>query len=254
MKRRNLLQLAAATPLALALPTVAEAAMSIPKNKGMVCKVDGFAYKQMSAAFHRGQRLGPKDLCLFLVDSSGRPVNAAEICYDVYDVTVGFVVGGPVKRGPKNPSVGHYFADLDVPMDAGGVYRIHWVFRQHAGSDELRVTQEFRVSEGELHFWFDDVEIVIAESPEDADALVKDLIGFEPGALDGTPSERWNKLADDKLTTIWWEGDELIGFDLSEKPVVSRPGWASKKAEPTTLTRAEWCTKLGRTYLGSTDF
>lgn len=103
----------------------------------------------MSVGFLRGQQLGREDLNLFLTNSSGHPVNAAEISYAIYDFTTGMeaLVGKP-RRDPANPSVGEYFVSLIIPLDANlGTYRLRWTIRETVGGPIQSVVQEFDVQE-----------------------------------------------------------------------------------------------------------
>ena len=118
----------------------------------------------------------------------------------------------------------------------------------------LPMVAEAAVLYPELHIWHSDTESVIAASPEDADALTRELCGYDPEEEFGEPAhERWLKLDDEKPLTIWWDGDELLGFNLSPKKQSKRPGWVPATAHAITKTRAEWCVELGRSYLGSTE-
>lgn len=98
-------------------------------------------------AFKRGVELGRKDLNIFLKTKSGNPRNAAEITYNIYYLDCGVeVLLPPSDRLPINSSVGEYFANFIVPMDANpGSYRIRWKFRQSVGSTLNEVVQEFNV-------------------------------------------------------------------------------------------------------------
>lgn len=103
----------------------------------------------MSVTFFRGQQLGRKDLDIFLVNSSGTPVNAAEISYALFDFTTGMeVLVGVPQRIPANPSVGEYYASIIIPLDANlGDYRIRWTFREIVGGVIQTVVQEFAVND-----------------------------------------------------------------------------------------------------------
>jgi len=101
----------------------------------------------MSVAFYRGQVIGREDLNIYFSNVSGRPVNAAEISYAIYDVTTGLeaLVGVP-RRQPANPSVGEYFASIIIPVDANlGSYRVRWTFRESFNAPIQQVVQEFEV-------------------------------------------------------------------------------------------------------------
>ena len=101
----------------------------------------------MAVAFFKGQQLGRDDLNIFLENSNGTPVNAADISYALYDVTTGLeVLLGTPLRAPANPSVGEYYASVVVPLDANlGDYRIKWSFRETVNGPIQQVVQEFEV-------------------------------------------------------------------------------------------------------------
>jgi hypothetical protein len=101
----------------------------------------------MSVAFFRGKQLGPEDLNLFLEDGNGRPADAAEITYGIYDFTTGSeVLVGPPRRQPAHPQVGSYNASLVIPITANlGPYRVRWTFREQVGGPLNQVVQEFEV-------------------------------------------------------------------------------------------------------------
>jgi len=101
----------------------------------------------MSVAFYRGQQLGSEDLNIYLESASGTPTNAAEIWYSLYDYTTAQeVLLGVPRRSPANPSVGHYYASVIIPLDANiGNYRVRWHFRETVGGPIHEVVQEFAV-------------------------------------------------------------------------------------------------------------
>ena len=87
------------------------------------------------SAFFRGQALGENDLFITFDADSGQPQNAAEISYALYDLTTGAeqLLGAP-NRVPANPSVGHYYASVLLPLDANiGKYHIKWTWREYVG-------------------------------------------------------------------------------------------------------------------------
>lgn len=101
----------------------------------------------MSVAFYKGQVLGREDLNIYFANASGRPVNAAEISYAIYDFTTGMeaLVGVP-RRVAANPSMGEYYASIIIPLDANiGNYRIRWTFRESVAAPIQQVLQEFEV-------------------------------------------------------------------------------------------------------------
>jgi hypothetical protein len=97
--------------------------------------------------FKRRQELRRGDLSLFLKTKSGAMRNAAEIFYNLFDFTTGVeVLLPPPDRVPLNPSVGEYFADFVIPLDANlGRYRIRWFFKEKIGSQQVQILQEFDV-------------------------------------------------------------------------------------------------------------
>lgn len=101
----------------------------------------------MGVALYRGQQLGPEDLNVFLENNAGRPTDAAEIHYALYDFTTGQeVLLGVPRREPGHPSVGHYYASVVIPLGANlGDYRIRWTFRETVGGPVHQVVQEFEV-------------------------------------------------------------------------------------------------------------
>lgn len=105
-----------------------------------------------TSSFLRGQQLGRNDLNIFLTNSSGHPVNAAEINYAIYDFTTGQeVLVGPQRRIPVNASIGEYFVSLVIPLDANiGDYRVRWTMREMVGGPLQSVVQEFSVQDREV--------------------------------------------------------------------------------------------------------
>jgi hypothetical protein len=98
--------------------------------------------------FKRSQQLGrTSGLSLFLKDQGGSPKNAAQVFYDIFDFTTGVEVLLPqANRIPQNPSVGEYYADFTVPIDANiGNYRIRWKVREYLNSPVVNILQEFAV-------------------------------------------------------------------------------------------------------------
>jgi hypothetical protein len=103
----------------------------------------------MSVVFTQGQVLGRGDLDIYLSNSSGNPTNAFSISYALYYVdplTTAEVLIGGAARTPVNPSVGEFYASLQVPSSsAPGDYRIRWLFRETATSSEEGAVQEFGI-------------------------------------------------------------------------------------------------------------
>lgn len=104
----------------------------------------------MAVAFAPGQTLGRSDLHVFLTNASDAPSNAYEIFYSIHFVSPGTpetetLIGNPA-RIPVNPSIGEYFASLQVPSTApAGTYRIRWNFREFSDSQMVQVVQPWAV-------------------------------------------------------------------------------------------------------------
>jgi hypothetical protein len=101
----------------------------------------------MPVAFYRGQQLGREDLNIFLDNTTGNPINVAEITYALFDFTTGMeALVGPPRRTPSNPSVGEYYANIVIPLDANlGDYRIRWTFRETVNGPIQSAVQEFAI-------------------------------------------------------------------------------------------------------------
>jgi hypothetical protein len=71
----------------------------------------------------------------------------AEISYAIMDVTTGMeALVGPPRRTPANPSVGEYYANIVIPLDANlGAYRIRWAFRETVNGPIQSAVQEFAI-------------------------------------------------------------------------------------------------------------
>jgi len=105
----------------------------------------------VSVVFHPSDTLGQGDLDIFLTNSGGFPSNAYEITYAIFYVAppdppgTEVLIGSPT-RIPINPTVGEYYASLQVPPTAiPGNYRIRWTFKQFAGSPAQQVVMEWAV-------------------------------------------------------------------------------------------------------------
>lgn len=99
-----------------------------------------------------GDTLERSDLNIYLVNDLGVPVQAASIFYTLFfvDKSAGEpgqeVLVGPSMRTPANPSVGEYYAAIQVPPGAQiGDYRIRWTFKRANDTEEQTVIQEFCV-------------------------------------------------------------------------------------------------------------
>lgn len=101
----------------------------------------------MSVTFRRGQELGRTGLSIFTKSRDGRPKNAAEIFYSIYDFTTGYeVLLPPANRVPVNSATGEYYASFIVPIDANiGEYRIRWYMREYLNSPQAQVVQKFAI-------------------------------------------------------------------------------------------------------------
>lgn len=103
----------------------------------------------MTNVFKRGQELGRSNgLSVFLKNKDQSPRNAAEIFYNIYYVTEDKVeiLMPPANRVPVNPSMGEYFADFQIPIDANiGDYRIRWFFRQYTNTRQIEIMNPFSV-------------------------------------------------------------------------------------------------------------
>ena len=103
----------------------------------------------MSVVFTQGQLLGRGDLDIFLSNASGNPINVYQITYAIYlvdPVTKVETLIGSNARTPVNPSVGEYYAALQVPSNAApGDYTIRWLFRETTSSAQEGAVQEFGV-------------------------------------------------------------------------------------------------------------
>jgi len=103
----------------------------------------------VAVCFNQGQVLGRGDLDIFLTNSAGNPANAYSITYAIYCVdptTCAEVLIGSATRTPVNPSVGEYYAAMQVPANATvGDYRIRWTFQELATTPAQTVVQEFSV-------------------------------------------------------------------------------------------------------------
>lgn len=103
----------------------------------------------MAVAFTPGQMISSGDLDIFLTNSSGSPANAYSITYAIYYVDpvshAEVLIGSPT-RTPINPTIGEYYASLQVPTSATpGAYRIRWTFQQFTSTPPQQVVQEWAV-------------------------------------------------------------------------------------------------------------
>jgi len=103
----------------------------------------------MAVVFTQGEVLGRGDLDIYMSNSEGNPTNVSTISYALYYVDPDSgdeVLIGDSARTPVNPTVGEYYASLQVPSNAApGDYRIRWVFRETSTSSEEGAVQEFGI-------------------------------------------------------------------------------------------------------------
>jgi hypothetical protein len=101
----------------------------------------------MGVSYQRGQQIGRDDLHIFVESATGLPMNPAEISYALYDFTTGQeTLVGPPRRAPANPSVGEFYANIVIPLDANiGDYRVRWTFRETVNGPIQQAVQEFSV-------------------------------------------------------------------------------------------------------------
>ena len=102
----------------------------------------------MAVAFRPGATLVRGDLDIFLTNAEGNAADAYEISYAIFWIAPGdmeVLIGSP-NRVPISPTVGEYYASLQVPPTATpGTYHIRWTFKQFAGSPPQQVLQEWAV-------------------------------------------------------------------------------------------------------------
>lgn len=103
----------------------------------------------MGVVFNQGQVLGRGDLDIFLKNSAGNPTNAAVVTFAIYclDPASGVeVLVGSATRVAVNPTVGEYYAPIQVPADAAaGDYIIRWAVQEFTSSPISIIAQEWGV-------------------------------------------------------------------------------------------------------------
>jgi len=168
----------------------------------------------MSVVFKRGDELGRQDLNVFLKDSNDKPVNAAEISYNIYDMTSGMeVLLPPDDRSPVNPAVGEYYASFVIPNDANiGDYRIRWKVKQYLNSKTVNIVQDFAVVS-------QPTEVIALPG---ASAIEMDLLrGLRIMLRDNKPDRNYHFIPPAGESTVnefnrvfgfIWEDEELIEF------------------------------------------
>lgn len=106
----------------------------------------------MSVAFKPGQALGPEDLKISVRDSAGNLVDPEAITFSIFDITTGveILIGTP-DQIPHSPSVGMFYANVMIPLDANiGDWIVRWNFRETIASPIVQVVQEFAVIDDKL--------------------------------------------------------------------------------------------------------
>lgn len=88
-----------------------------------------------------------------------------------------------------------------------------------------------------LKFYDNDCDWVIAESPDDASKIMHETLG-----ADGCDPEDWDEKKPDATVKVW--------CDAEGNP--AEPGEPANKV--IARTAAEWIERLGRGYVGSTEW
>jgi hypothetical protein len=200
----------------------------------------------MGTSFLRGQQLGRSDLNIFLTNSSGHPVNAAEINYAIYDNTTGKeVLVGPQRRIPVNSSVGEYFVSLVVPLDANiGDYRVRWAMREMVGGPLQSVVQEFNIQDREVATpsFFSVAQIHLLKNIR---IMLRDLnpdrnYKFRPPAHEETIDQF------SKVFGYIWEDEELVQFleFALDMIIAAPPRTPFNSLDHLMMQRPEWRTLL----------
>ncbi len=103
----------------------------------------------MSVVFTTGQVLNRGDLDVFITNTSGNPSNVFQITFALYFVDPASqqeVLIGSANRIPVNPSVGEFYAAIQIPSSATpGDYRVRWLFKETSTSQLQGVVQEFGI-------------------------------------------------------------------------------------------------------------
>lgn len=200
----------------------------------------------MGTLFYRGQQLGRNDINVFLTNASGHPINAAEITYAIYDNTTGLeVLVGPQRRTPVNASVGEYFANIVVPLDANlGSYRVRWTIREILGGPIQTALQEFNVADRE------------SSTPSCHTAIQMELVRRMRILLrDGNPDRNYHfrppthEQTIDQFSRVFgyiWEDEELIecldeGLDMI---IAAPPRTFFQDVDHMVMLKSEWKTLL----------
>lgn len=196
----------------------------------------------MGTSFLRGQQLGRSDLNIFLTNSSGHPVNAAEISYAIYDNTTNQeVLVGPLRRIPVNASIGEYFVSLIIPLDANlGDYRVRWSMREMVGGPLQSVVQPFTVQDREVAMpsYFSTYQLELIRSLRTAlrDNNPDRNYKFRPPAHEETVDQF------SKVFGYIWEDDELAQYlDFALDMIsASPPRTPFNNVDHLMQTRREW--------------
>lgn len=103
----------------------------------------------MSVVFTTGQILNRGDLDIFVTNTVGNPSNVFQITFALYFVdpmSQQEVLIGSANRTPVNPSVGEFYAAIQIPSSATpGDYRVRWLFKETSTSQLQGVVQEFGI-------------------------------------------------------------------------------------------------------------
>lgn len=192
--------------------------------------------------FPRGALLEREDLSINLVDDQGRPVDAHEITFAIYDATTDVeVLVGPSERIPAHPEIGEYYAPIQIPRNANiGSYRLRWNFRRAAGDDQVTVLQEFEVVRPETF-----------RQQQYSDVLLDMIRRLRNRLRDNDPDKHYHfrpptsegYINDQNAVFSYiWEDDELVEymegaldyvnlwppethFDSIEKMLKTKPAW-----------------------------
>lgn len=200
----------------------------------------------MSVSFLRGQQLGRNDLNIFLTNTSGTSINAAEISYALYDFTTGLeVLVGPLQRSPANPSVGEYYASIIIPLDANvGTYRIRWTFKELLGGPTQTVLQEFALQDREtvqeVPFSMLELDLIRRLRTLTRDNNPDRNYRFRPPSNEETISQY------NRVFGFVWEDEELLEYLQSSMDMIiaAPPRTPFSSLDQMMQSRAEWKTLL----------
>jgi hypothetical protein len=200
----------------------------------------------MSVVFNRGYQLGREDLNIYIENAAGLPTNPAEIYYALYDFTAAMeALVGPPQRVPANPSVGEYYANIVIPLDANiGNYRIRWTFRETVNGPLQQAVQEFAVVDR-------GVEAVLPFSQMTVDMMrrLRVLLRDQNPARNYSfrpPSHEKTIRQYNQVFGFIWEDDELVeylerGLDMV---IAAPPRTPFSSVDQMSAHRPEWRTLL----------